>query len=132
MKVLFEKFIDKVTSILVTYQNKLLVLTEHYVECNIPVVECQVLNTALQMVLDVSINEYSIKQIGSSQVPLNMFYPKLEDRIMRLTKPFLKALFMNATSENFNKIVRLYINNMNKILIKRSQRRLHNLVYAII
>lgn len=132
MKELFEKFIDKVTSILVTYQNKLLELTEDYIEYNIPIVESQVLNTALQMVLDVSINEYSIKQIGCSQVLLSMFYPKLEDRVIRLTKPFLKALYVGASHENFNKITRLYMSNMNKILIKRSQRRLHNLVYATI
>jgi hypothetical protein len=101
MKVLFEKFNDKITAVLVAYQKILLTLTKDFYECNIPVVESQILNTALQMVLDVSINEYSIKQIGSSTVPLSMFYPKLEDRIMRLTKPFLKALFLEASPDSF-------------------------------
>lgn len=84
------------------------------------------------MVLDVSINEYCIKEIENSQVNLNVFYPKLEERIMKQTKPFLKNLFTKWSPEIFQSISQLYMNNLNEIMIRHSQRRLHNLVYATI
>jgi hypothetical protein len=84
------------------------------------------------MVLDVSINEYSVKQLGSSKLPLNVFYPKLEEKIMRISKPFLDTLFRQSTPDAFKAISQLYMDNLRKIFIKRSERRLHNLVYATI
>ena len=95
-------------------------------------IDCQVLKQALQMVLDVSINEYSVKQLGSSKLPLNVFYPKLEEKIMRISKPFLDTLFRQSTPDAFKAISQLYMDNLRKIFIKRSERRLHNLVYATI
>lgn len=147
MKELFDKFSEKVTSILVTYQDKLLNLIENYEdlkkcqkffikhienEFSINKVETQVLRHALQMVLDISINEYSVKQLGGSKLSLYFFYPKIEEKIMRQTKPFLNKLFKECSAEVFKTICQLYMNSLNRILIRRSQRRLHNLVYASI
>jgi len=55
-------------------------------------VDRQVLRQSMNMVLDVSINEYTVNQIGNSRLPLNIFYPKLENEIMKNTRPFLKEL----------------------------------------
>jgi hypothetical protein len=147
MKELFDKFSDKVTSILVTLQERLSDLVENFdhlkqtqkhfpkyiqSEFSFTVIEKQVLKAALQMVIDVSINEYSVKQIDNSEVSLSIFYPKLEDRIMKITKPFLKTLFMECSPESFKTVSQLYLDNLKPILIRRSQRRLHNLVYATI
>ena len=108
MKQLFHKFSETIINILVNYQNKLSELAEdfdvlkrekkyfaNYLKNNysFSYLQGQVFSNALQMVLDVSINEYCIKQIEDSQVNLNIFYPKIEERIMKQTKPFLKNLF---------------------------------------
>lgn len=147
MKELFEKFSDKVTSILVNLQNRLMDLVDNFDELkqnqkhfskyiqneySFTVIEKQVLKTALQMVIDVSINEFSVKQIDNSEVSLSVFYPRLEDRIMKVTKPFLKTLFTDCSPEGFKTVSQLYLDNLKPILIRRSQRRLHNLVYATI
>jgi len=108
MKKLFHKFSETIINILVNYQSKLSKLAEdfdnlkkekkyfsNYLKNNysFSFIEGQIFSNALQMVLDVSINEYCVKQIEDSQVNLNIFYPKLEERIMKQTKPFLKNLF---------------------------------------
>ena len=147
MKNLFDKFSDKVTAILVNYQDKLLKLVEDFYELKktksyflkyldnefwFSKLQSQVLKQALQMVLDLSINEYSVKHIDNSKVELSIFYPKLEEKIMKVTKPFLKKIFKKCSQETFEIVTKLYMRSLNSILIVRSRRRLHNLVYATI
>lgn len=147
MKKLFPKFSERVMNILVNYQNKLSTLIENYHEIkkekkyfanflknnySLSQIQKGVLSNALQMVMDVSINEYCIKDIENSHVSLNVFYPKLEQRIMKQTKPFLKDLFTKCSPEIFQSISQLYMSTLNDIMIRHSQRRLHNLVYATI
>jgi hypothetical protein len=124
MKNLFDKFSEKVTSILVNYQEKLMKLVEDfyelkkaksyffkYLESNFSLsrVQCQVLKQALQMVLDLSINENSIKHIDDSKVELSIFYPRLEERIMKVSKPFLHILFKKSSHEVFDVVSKLYM-----------------------
>lgn len=147
LKNLFDNFTENVQSILLEYQKTLLGLASDYKELkaskkyfqnyidnkySLKVVDSQVFRQSMQMVLDLSINEYSVAEIGNSLLPINVFYPKLEDRIMDDTKEFIKDLLDSVNTETLKSISQIYFKNLSKVLISRTQRRLHNLIYTTI
>ena len=101
MKNLYENFNEKVISIILSYQKHLLNLAQEYEnlsktkkyfksyienEYALNVVDSQVLKQSMNMILDLSINEFTVSQIGSSRLPATIFYLNLEDQIMKNIK----------------------------------------------
>jgi hypothetical protein len=82
LRPLFDKFNEKVTTIILGYQKEMLKLVnefetlektkkyfKNYIDSQyaLNVVDSQVLKQSLNMVLDLSLNEYTIQHIGSSR-----------------------------------------------------------------
>ena len=147
MKNLYENFNEKVISIILSYQKHLLNLAQEYEnlsktkkyfksyienEYALNVVDSQVLKQSMNMILDLSINEFTVSQIGSSKLPVTIFYLNLEDQIMKNIKLFLKELFDDLPIEHFKTIIKIMHDQFKKVFIKRTQRRLHNIIYTTI
>lgn len=88
MKDLFDLFKVKVTCILQTYQAQLLKVAETYEKdskqkgadlrvrkkCELEDISYDVLKQALLSILDMSVNEYNVKMLNNSLLPLDAFY----------------------------------------------------------
>lgn len=144
MKRLLPAFIEKIKSVLSSYHEKVLAVAMEYKKIVkgkfgkaalkgkwlIDTVIRDLLLQSVQMVVDVSLNEISINYIESTWVQLGIFYPQVEEVVLKEISRFYDEIQVYVDPTGFYDLSELHIKEIKTVFPKTTQRKMCELMSA--
>jgi hypothetical protein len=144
MKRLLPAFQDKIKSLLGQYHKKWEETSRDYSKImknkfartkikskiSIDHISRDLLLQSVQMIVDVSLNEISINYIESTWVQMGIYYPKVEQVVLKEWSNLFDSIKENLNAADFQNFTKLYFNEIKSIFPKTTQRKLRELIAA--